>query len=405
VSGERRFGRREALVAAATVGVLAVLVAGALPGLRARAWREARSADCRRNLRFIGAGLAQWRTDHAGNYPSTVEYGLTRNMICNAWGRIYSEGYSNDPDIYICAAQRPSRCCVNIQDIAKGIAEDPVEKPWTENAAALYGLLGAGGNLETDYDADYCFVLESSYNYDNGRIDRSAAAGRIVAGDGLWRQWMRNAGTPSLDSLQDWQNYAVAPNHVDGANVLYHDGAAEYIKIELNRRYWIPHQTDAALDGSTVSLETEPDCDTEIAGPDRPCLGDRYDWVRQGIIQNERIEEDGVANSADEHDDIYAIEGVDGAPDTEGEWWMLSEFQFETGILVGGVDWVTDGHGRITDTKGSTKGMVRVAKSKTDASIQPLRHYRPGTGRPDADADCEFGVPLDGHSAGDIWDY
>ena len=45
MSGERRFGLKEAAVVAAVVGVLAVLVVGSLPGLRARERREARSAE------------------------------------------------------------------------------------------------------------------------------------------------------------------------------------------------------------------------------------------------------------------------------------------------------------------------------------------------------------------------
>jgi len=342
--------------------------------------------------------MAQWRADNNGNYPVTIEDDFKKNMICNAWGRLYSEGYCNDEDVHRCASV----------EWAIYFGKPHTDQMWTENAAVLYNLLGAGGDLATDYDADCIFMINSSYNYDNGRTHKDSAAGRIVAGDGLWRQWMRNAGVGSLDSQQDWMYEGVEPNHDDGANVLYHDGSVVYIKTTVNFKRWIPHQADATLAGSTTSLETEPDCDASVPGPDRPCLGGKYDWVRQGVIQNTRIEEDGLANGSAEHDDAYAIEGVPGNPDVPEQWWMLSEFQFETSILVGGKDWVTDGHGRITDTKSSTDGMVRVAKSKIDALIQPPRHYRPGTGRPDdarpGDA-CEFGLPIGSYEAGDIWSY
>jgi len=399
MGSERKFSFIDGIALLFIIFILFMLFG---PLVYPRHGREAaRRSDCRACLHNIGLGLARWRADHGGNYPATVKYGFKENMICDAWGRIFSEGYCNDEDVYICAS-------TELRLILHSISRYPGEGPWTENAAVLYNLLGAGGDLAIDCDTDYAFMLNSSYNYDNGRIHKDSAAGRIVAGDGLWRQWMHNAGVGSLDSQQDWMYEGAEPNHDDGANVLYHDGSVEYVKTKLMYNYWIPYQADATLAGSSTSLETEPDCDTAIIGPDRPCLGATYDWVRQGVIQNERIEEDGLANGSAEHDDAYASEGVPGNPDVPEQWWMLSEFQFETSILIGGKDWVTDGHGRITDTKSSTDGMVRVARSKIDASIQPPRHYRPGTGRPDdarPDDACDFGLPIGGRVAGDMWEY
>jgi len=407
--GESGFTRTEALVV--VVIVTLILAAAAVTfspgGEMWRARESARRADCRRRLHEIGKALAQWRTDHDGNSPETIEYEFKQNMICNAWGRLFSEGYCSDEDLYFCPNTRKR---IRLHDIGS----NPTEMMWTQNAAALYNLLGAGGDFAADYDPGYVFLLNSSYNYDNARIAKDSAAGRVIAGDGGERQWMRNAEVESLDSGRRWESDGVEPNHdsrascCGGGNVLFFDGAVVPAGAYMNYKRWIPHQTDALLAGSTTSLETEPDRDDAVPGPDRPCLGGRYDWVRHGVAQNTRVEEDDLPNGSLEHDDVYAIEGVSGNPDVPDQWWLLSEFQFETGILVGGKDWVTDGHGRITDTKGSTDGMVRVAKSKIDASIQPMRPYRPGTGWPDdartGDA-CRFGVPTDTHSAGDIWTY
>jgi hypothetical protein len=361
----------------------------------ARAREVARQSDCRGELHSMGVALAQWRKDHDQSYPVTVDYEMQENMICNAWGKLYSAGYLDDEVVFVCPSTE------FLLDPADSLAWTP----WTANAATLYKLLGAGGDVTADYSAGHMDMLNSSYNYDNARIAKDSAAGRVVAGDGGWRQWMRHAGTADLDSGRDWEYESRTPNHEYGANVLYHDGAAAYVRTTLEFNRWIPHQTDAVLAGSTTSLETEPDRDAAVPGPDRPCLGAKYDWVRQGVIQNTRIEEDGLAKSASEHDDIYAIEGVAGNPNVPDQWWMLSEFQFETGILVGGRDWTTDGHGLVVDTKSSKEGMVRVSQSKIDASIQPSRHYRPGTGQPDDGMACEFGLELDAHSAGDIWSY
>jgi prepilin-type processing-associated H-X9-DG protein len=368
--------------------------------------------DCQANLRGIGIGLEQWRGDHGGNYPVTVDSDSAVEPISTAWGRLYSGDYCNDQDVLVCASTEKKIILPRLDLRPDTSAGSGNEVTWTANAAAIYVLMRTAryddlceaADLATRYDRDHRDLLNSSYNYDNARIAKNAAAGRIIAGDGLWRQWMRNASAPDIDSQNDWEYEGVEPNHDDGANVLYADGAAAYVKRTLDYKRWIPYQADA-MTADGITLETEPELDTPADGPDRACLGARYDWVRQGVIQNPRIEEDGIPNGKAEHDDAYAIEGATGDPDLPDQWWMLSEFQFETGVLVVGKDWLTDGRGGITDTKGSVEGMKRVPKSKIDASIQPFRHYRPGTGQPDDGNDCEFGLQIDAHGAGSMWSY
>jgi competence protein ComGC len=385
----------EVLFLLIVVAVLAALLMPILMPPLSRVNYALPRSGCRANLHNIGLALGQWQADNDQEYPVTVDYTVQENIIANAFGRIYSVGYCNDEDVFVCLSTEKK---IELPAI-------DTDRTWTENAEWIYKLIGAGGHL-TDNDQDYVYLLNSSYNYDNARIDKNSAAGRIIAGDGLRRQWMRNASQPLLDSAQKVER--VEPNHDDGANVVCHDKAVIYVKRTLQFKRWIPYQADAMLAGSTTSLETEPDRDARKPGPDRPFLGDNYDWVRQGVIQNPRIEEDGIPNDADEHDDAYAIEGVPSDSEIAGQWWMLSEFQFETGILIGGKDWLTDGHGRIIATKGSVEGMERVPKSKIDASIQPFRHYRPGTGWPDDNClstPPEQRLPIGNREAGDIWTY
>jgi len=365
---------------------------------------KARRSDCRAHLHNLGLGLGQWLADHKQDYPVTVEFRSQENIIANAWGRIYSVGYCNDEDVYVCPSTEKLVVLHKPRGQDGGKQPDPI---WTPNAATVYGAMGAGGDLK-DYEKDYVYLLNSSYNYDNARIHKVSAAGRIVAGDGLWRQWNRNADIANLDSQQDWEFESIAPNHKGGANVCYDDKAVVYIKSTLNFKHWIPTQVDATVGNAPKkSLEMEP-VTKKGKGPARPCLGGKFDWVRQGVVQNTRIEEDDQLNGAAEHDDAYACEGANITTMVADKWWIVSEFQFETGIYIAGPNWTTDGKGRITGTNnGEKRGVAPVKKSKTDASIQPFRHYRPGTGRPDTAGKpaSEIGLDIGKRKAGDLWTF
>jgi len=417
--GEVGCWKRFSLADAAVLAFLALpMVVGAFVLLSQAAWERTPHYDlgCWRNMHNIALGLGQWQADHDGEYPVTLDFNVTEEMISSAWGRIYSAGYCHDEDVYVCPSTE-KRVNLHVFADTPTASQPYAGELWTENAPVVYAFIRWAERREVSatvrdmtvlYNRDYVDLLNASYNYDNARIHKNSAAGRIIAGDGLWRQWMRNASKPNLDSGEDWQYEGIEPNHEDGAYVVYDDKAVAYIKRTLNYKRWIPYQADATLAGSTISLETEPDCDSARPGPNRPCLGARFDWVRQGVIQNPRIEEDELPNGPNEHDDAYAIEGVPGAPDMADQWWMLSEFQFETGVLIGAANWQTDGHGRITGVGDIPEATVLVSKSKTDASIQPFRHYRPGTGWPDDKREArpsESRLPIGDHAAGDIWTY
>jgi prepilin-type N-terminal cleavage/methylation domain-containing protein len=452
------------------IAIIAILAALLMPAL-ARAREAARRSDCRANLHNIGLGLGQWQADNDQDYPVTVDYSAEENVVTNAWGRLYHAGYCADEDVYVCASTKKK---IKLHNIKTGGAM------WTGRVGPMYSVRAAlernGADFQeahvmVDVDADLIYLVNSSYNYDNGRIHKVAAAGRIVAGDGLWRQWMRNADedvtlveadpmesphwrfdSENLDSKEDWRYNGIEPNHDDGANVCYDDKAVVYIKSTMNFKRWIPYQADAEFNDSGESCEAEPQRNDTgdsylfkaSASNSRPCLGETFDIVRQGVIQNTRIGEDEFLNDKDEHDDAYACEmesAVDD-PDNTDVWWVLSEFQFETSFMTAGNNegseyvrdgdvWRDDVHrgwdagefrrsnsaGGIKTYKNGTS-MVRVKKHKTDASIQPFRHYRPITGQPDdarSGEPCDFGLDIDdadgtdnpsgSHAEGDVWSY
>ena len=115
--------------------------------------------------------------------------------------------------------------------------------------------------------------------------------------------------------------------------------------------------------------------------------------------------------------------------DNQDTWWILTEWPFEVGfhdagkILAsnytvngniwryrGSPDWPSNNVLRKMSPESTTYSyknggdMVPVKKHKTDASIQPFRHYRPITGRPDDQEDSDFGLDIDPRDDPDVAD-
>jgi hypothetical protein len=310
----RRFSLWQAVVLVIVLGVAALLVAPMFAEIGGHSRRSA----CRANLHNIGLGLGQWQADNDQAYPALLEEGRAGGKW-GIWERLVAVGYvRGGPEVFVC--------------------------PTTKDGVPV----------------DATGMVNSSYGYDNGRIPGNAAAGRIVMADCLQRLWASGRWPEEASEL-------VKANHDDGANVLYDDKAAVYIKTTLSFKRWIPQQAPGLT-------------------------GSAYDFVRQGVVQNTRIQEDVFENAADEHDDAFAIEydtGPGVAPeDVRDKWRLLTDWEFETGLIRDG------------DT------FVPVPKSKTDASVQPMRGYRHGTGwpstGPEGARDIQTGGP---RSAPAVWEY
>ncbi len=326
---ERRFSLGQAVIVVLLLCVVATLVMPMCP----RAHEAARRSDCRANLHYMALGLGQWQADHDQAYP--VLLGADRpGGMQGIWEQLLLAGY--------------------LADYLADYMDETDEVVCPSFSRDFEDLVGEGA------------VGDASYGYDNARIDPNSAAGRIIMGDcreRLWADGRQPEGAPER----------MPANHDDGANVGYDDKAVVYIQSTLNFKRWIPAQ------GPSLTSNT-------------------YDFVREGVIQNTRIEEDGLPNESGpssgslDHDDAYAIE-YDSGPDVSAEdarnkWRLLTDWEFETGLLRQG------------------DAFVPMPKSKIDASVQPMRGFRHGTGwpstGPEGARDIQTGGP---YVAPAIWTY
>lgn len=362
----RAFTLIELLVVIAVIAILAALL---MPALN-RARKEARKAACKANLHNIGLAIATYRAANDDNYPKRFDWDQdAARQWCNAWGRLYYGGHLDNLDVYNC--------------------------PNTTNRVMLRlsgGQPRPQGYWGNHYDADGTWifssyrngairrwpitdVVNSDYAYDNARIRRKSKPGRVIAGDMLERAWRaRNAPdegwnpTPSIDTrIFDPQ---VEPNHEGGANVVFVDHSVRWIDTSFSYMWWVP-KVEEAITMNGQNYENHPGI---------PQLGTNTDYVREGIVENPRLEEDDNENGTDindDHDDIYAIE-----LDTKHEWRVPSPFQWATGLEHPSGEYKEPLRFR-RERYGGDDVAKPLAASDVDAALGAYADYINGMGWPD----------------------
>jgi hypothetical protein len=296
-----------------------------MPAL-ARAREEAKRSLCRANLHNIGLGLQMQRETRKGAWAQAYEPDRVANQYCNAFGRILGEGYIDDNGIFSCPSA-PARLEFADLENPQGLSPAEVEP------------------------GDMRHVLNSTYGYDNGRIDQGSIESRGIAAD-LDRHTF--AG-PTGGALVDGANPAQKPNHKDdGGNILYYDQAVQWEQVQL-------------------------------IGPMNPVAPQNIDWYvlhpagqslyRRGMVQSGRHDvgrnphidaaDDVLCNdrgdpTLNDHDDIYLIDS-----ETEADvFYNVTDTQVN---LAGWVPW---------------GGAPTLPRSKDDEFITPDIRFLHASGWP-----------------------
>jgi prepilin-type N-terminal cleavage/methylation domain-containing protein len=308
---KKAFTLIELLVVIAIIAILAALLMPAL----ARAREEAKRSLCRGNLHNIGLGLQMQRETRKGAWAQAYEPDRVANQYCNAFGRIVGEGYIDDMGIFSCPSAPPK---LEFQDLE-----------WPGQAEP--------GDMKS--------ILNSTYGYDNGRIDQGSIESRGIAADLDRHTYAGPTGGPLVDGA----NPAQKPNHKDdGGNILYYDQAVQWEQVQLVG----PMNPEA--DGINWSVP-------------HPAGGSLY---RRGIVQSSRHDvgrnphldcaDDVLCNDNGDHDDIYLI-------DSETE---ANVFYNATDTEVNLAGWVPWG------------GQPTLPRSKDDEFITPDIRFLHASGWP-----------------------
>jgi prepilin-type N-terminal cleavage/methylation domain-containing protein/prepilin-type processing-associated H-X9-DG protein len=274
------------------IAIIAILAAMLMPALT-RAREEARRSTCRANVHNAGLGFAMFINDYDGLYPAWVDKDVSEAAAGNPdpWGpklqhlepsgggplyQLVNEGYLEDVDIFDCPTYP------TVQSEWGGWAGKPVMKgPGYDSSQ----WLGSDGQDK--------IVLWSDYEYDLGRVSRNSVAARVIYGDGE-------------DRMHSWSGQDFVqpgPNHEDGANVLFVDGAVMWSEVQDPETGWqFPVWHDPAEMWERYGFVPNPRMDE-----DEQKGHDCYDsWV-VGDWQNPPTR----LLYPQDFDDVYAIEGHD----------------------------------------------------------------------------------------------
>jgi len=414
------------------IAVIAILAAMLMPALK-RAQEQARRANCKANLHNIGLALRSFTSDYNGVYPRIVMEELKSNQMVIPWGRLYSLGYLNNISVFACPSQ------VNcVHEVDPGSTSGAVQR--------LTWLGGKGFPAVGSPGGDQHSIINSTYAYDNGRIDMNSKAGRCIAGDMRETSWIPGDSYHSaeLKASSRYQckgagprGWLVEPNHDDGSNLLFVDNAVAWVQVECASHYWIPYQdmvrfteltdywANKAKPPRHVGDGYEPyiyywfdDGDDDYSN-DYPVLkrpganlAVRYDFVRKGFVQNPRLQEDIWGRNFNPDNSLKPESYWGQRGYTKQDWkdWLkkwdrpLTWNRFLANVQGDADDvyaieaesamqwkllseWQFNTSWDHVDSglgHGDDKpGSGRVAKSKIDCGMQPMSGFRAGTGWPD----------------------
>jgi prepilin-type N-terminal cleavage/methylation domain-containing protein len=417
VKMKKAFTLIELLVVIAVIAILAALL---MPALQ-KAKESARRAACKTNIHNIGLALRSFRTDNNEEWPRHLMLNLMDNMNVNAWGRLYSMDYLDDYEVYWC----------------------PSTQNYLREIQCAYGrpeiIAWSGfGNGE----GDMVSIINSSYGYDNGTIADNADPARAIAADNMETHWRCDVVDYAPVSSTGW---FLEPNHphadrdyvAEGSHLLYVDVAVQWVDVKGATKFWVPYQSDSP--GNREGSGSGPGwCQSgypwrmwtwpwDARFLEYPFFGtvkgvteaENYDFVRSGIVQNPRLDEDfddtpgpfddrdtpwrnpadnGLQNWGPEFavgqsfleggrghgsgwnrlcvidvDDVFAVE-----TDTCAMWDTWAEWQNQTGYIQrAGYYEMSEDH--------------KIPPQKKDAFITPMAGFRQGTGLPDCERDIGSG--------------
>ena len=392
---KKAFTLIELLVVIAVIAILAALLMPAL----SQAKLQARKAQCKSNLHNIGLALRSYRTDTNDDWPSHLMLGKAANTSVNAWGRMFSGDYLDDEDVFEC----PNFDDTELMQLAC--------KDYDRNYIMVWAGFAKG-------EGDMPSILNSSYGYDNGRIPKNANPGRVVAAaniETMWRgEYPTNSGYYFMYGKTPGDDWFIEPCYETGTHQLTVDVSVVWVDTSGTSKYWVPYQ-GLSPGGRERSMSGPGWCQTGYpwthgsagyADDPRWTAGTfpvhteatNYDFVRQGVIMNPRINEDDHPNwNADDWggdtwldggrspggwnelevidvDDIFAIEADTTMGTLKAQWEYLAEWQLYTSYYTRAGYYEID-----------PEDHIKV--SKTDAGVMPTIGFRAGYGWPDSERD------------------
>lgn len=268
---KKAFTLIELLVVIAIIAILAAMLMPALEKARTRA----RQATCRSNVHELGLSLAMFRNDFNQQYrlgSCTFVDGS-----CQVVAFLMADGYVGDRELLVCP------------NLDTPYSREP-DLNWHS------GYMICGYPYGSWASQKWVGPREFAYFYDEDRIAATAPPTRVIMADGI--EMATSFGVEP-------------PNHFDGANLLFVDGAVQWQNKEYADERW--EKTEAGGGWGQPSL----DMDHKISVDFMVWMGDQTPWVRYGVIPNPRLNEDPRDGDLD---DIYEVEGRHGPDGYDPEY-------------------------------------------------------------------------------------